>query len=94
MATAGTLTAQSVVQRASGARFRKFRGKLFVANASLAFELDEIAEFIFRQVDGESSVEAIGAKVAAEYDVDVAEAVADSLELLSQLAQNDMVHSV
>ncbi|MEU7058738.1 PqqD family protein [Streptomyces sp. NPDC046197] len=77
--------------RSLDARVRKFRGKLFVANASLAFELDEVAEFIFKQVDGVATVRQIGEKVAAQYDISVDEAVADCAEFLTELAASDMV---
>ncbi|MEU9126698.1 PqqD family protein [Kitasatospora sp. NPDC048540] len=89
--TSQTYDAQSVPARKLEARVRKFRGKLFVANASLAFELDEVAELIFRSVDGVATLQQIGEKVAAEYDISVAEAVSDCAELLAQLTENGMV---
>ncbi|MFI6011967.1 PqqD family protein [Streptomyces sp. NPDC051243] len=81
----------SVPRRSLDARVRKFRGKLFVANASLAFELDDVAEFFFKQVDGSTTVRQIGEKVAAEFDISVDEAVADCAEFLNELAANGMV---
>ncbi|WP_433394305.1 PqqD family protein [Micromonospora sp. KLBMP9576] len=91
MTSVQAVTPDTVLRRAPAARFRKFRSKLFVANASLAFELDEVAEFIFRQVDGTATVRQIGERLAAEYDVAVEEAVTDCGELLAHLAENGMV---
>ncbi|MFF2773865.1 PqqD family protein [Streptomyces sp. NPDC058052] len=91
MSTPQSFVPETVPRRKLEARVRKFRGKLFVANASLAFELDEVAEFIFKQVDGTATVRQIGEKVAATYDISADEAVADTLELLTELAGNGMV---
>ncbi|WP_369173401.1 PqqD family protein [Streptomyces sp. R28] len=91
MSTPQPFSPDFVPRRKLEARVRKFRGKLFVANASLAFELDEVAEFIFKQVNGTATVQQIGEKVAGEYDISSDEAVADSLELLTELAANGMV---
>lgn len=83
--------AGSVPVRALEARVRKFRGRLFVANASLAFELDEVAEFIFTRVDGVATVGRIGEQVAERYGVDAARATADTAELLAQLRDEGML---
>lgn len=91
MTAARTFNPDTVPRRCMEARMRKFRGTLFIANASLAFELDEVAEFIFRQLDGRKTVREIGELLAGDYDVSVEQATADIAELLDELAENGMV---
>ncbi|MEV4330986.1 PqqD family protein [Streptomyces sp. NPDC049597] len=85
------LTQASVVRRSSDIRVRKFRGSLLVARADSTLELDEVAEFIFKRLDGAMTVREIGEQLSAEYDVSAEEATADSIELLSELLASGMV---
>ncbi|HET9081696.1 MAG TPA: PqqD family protein [Trebonia sp.] len=84
-------TADMVPRRSLDARVRKIRGKLYVATGSLAFELDEVAEFIFRHVDGSATAAMIAGQVASAYGVAVQEAEADVLDLLGELAGQGIV---
>lgn len=93
MAEKPTLTPERIASRRPDIRIRKFRGKLFVSSGANALELDEVAAFIFSQIDGVSTVQQIGERVAREYDVSVAEAVADSAELLTQLVEAEVVEA-
>jgi pyrroloquinoline quinone biosynthesis protein D len=86
-----TLDAMSVAERRRETRVRKYRGKLFVANAADAFELDEIAEFIFRQADGTQTVQQIGERLAAAYDLPLAQAMADTARVLAELAEHTVL---
>lgn len=79
------LTAHSVLRRSLHARVRNFRGQLSVAVADRSVTLDEVGEFIFRQLDGTSSIGAVGSALAAEYGISDSEAVADTLDLLGEL---------
>ncbi len=76
------------------ARARKYRGKLFVANAAQAFQLDEVAEFIFRQIDGTASMREIGEKVAVRYGSPLDDAIADAADLVEQLVQRHVLEVV
>jgi hypothetical protein len=84
-------TADMVPRRSPDARVRKIRGKLYVAAGSLALQLDEVAEFIFRQVNGSATAAVIAAQVASAYDVAVREAEADVLDLLGELAGQGII---
>jgi hypothetical protein len=65
---------------------RKYRGRLFVASAAHTLELDAAGEFVFRQIDGAVTVRQIAERIADTYRVDVAQALADSTELVAELA--------
>ncbi|MGX9887322.1 PqqD family protein [Streptomyces sp. NPDC002276] len=84
-------SASSLLGRAPDVRVRRFRGVLLIARRDDALELDAVAEFIFRRVDGGTTVHAIGEQLAATYGIPVDEAVADSLELLGRLHELGMV---
>ncbi|NWF29770.1 PqqD family protein [Streptomyces sp. PKU-EA00015] len=85
------LTEKSVVRRSTDIRVRKFRGSLLVARADSTLELDEVAEFVFKRLDGATTVRQIGELLSTEYDVSADEATADSVELLSELLACGMV---
>jgi pyrroloquinoline quinone biosynthesis protein D len=85
------LTPTSVVRRSADIRVRKFRGTLLVARADSTLELDEVAEFIFKRLDGTTTVRQIGEQLSTEYDVSADEATGDSIELLSELLASGMV---
>lgn len=93
MTEKSTLTPERVPLRRPDVRIRNFRGKLFLASGANAVELDEVAAFIFGQIDGVSTVQQIGERVAQEYDVSVAEAVGDTAELLTQLVEAAVVET-
>ena len=48
--------------------------------------LDETAQAILAQVDGATALDAIAAKLAADYDADPADIAADARSLLADLA--------
>ncbi|WP_033438810.1 PqqD family protein [Saccharothrix sp. NRRL B-16314] len=84
------LAAEAVPRRALGCRARRYRGSLLVANADQAFELDELAEFVFRDIDGARTVHQLGERLAVRYDLPVDQAIADTADLVHQL----VVHRV
>lgn len=72
-------------------RWRNYRGKVFVARGEHAFELSEVAAFIYKSIDGQRSIRQIGEKLAAEYDIPVDDAVSDIAELLTDLVAADVI---
>ncbi|HET6356856.1 PqqD family protein [Streptomyces sp.] len=85
------LAGTSVVRRSADIRVRKFRGRLLVARADDTVELDEVAEFIFKRLDGTSTIRKIGEQLAGAYDVSADEATADSVELLTDLLRAGLI---
>jgi hypothetical protein len=57
-----------------------------VASRAYTLELDAAGEFVFRQIDGAVTVRQIAERIAETYRVDVSEALADSAELVAELA--------
>jgi hypothetical protein len=88
------ITDESVPRRRLDIRTRMFRGKLLVANADHAFELEDVAAFIVKHVDGVRTVREIGQRLAAAYELTEQEAVPDTAELLSQLIDHDVLEIV
>lgn len=72
-------------------RLRRHAGRELVIGYEHALELSETASFIWKQIDGRRSVADIARMVSAEYDVEIAVALADVRELLDQLAGHDLV---
>jgi pyrroloquinoline quinone biosynthesis protein D len=91
---ASSIGPDSVLRLALAARVRRFRGKMFVATAEEAYELDSVAEYIFRLVDGKSTIKEIAARVAADFDVSLEQATGDAVELLQSLVEPGMVEVV
>lgn len=72
-------------------RFRNIRGQVLIARGEDALELSEAAAFIFRLVDGVSSIQRIGELVAAEYGIGADEAVTDAAAVLTELGDAGFV---
>ncbi|MGW6691568.1 PqqD family protein [Streptomyces sp. NPDC054961] len=89
----GGLTADAVPRRRLDARMRKYRGAFLVANAEETMELDEVAEFIFKRIDGERSVADIAGIVADAYDIAVDEALPDVLDMVGQFVDFGVVEA-
>jgi pyrroloquinoline quinone biosynthesis protein D len=85
------VNADDVPVRPVAVRVRRFQGSVLVGRADDAFELTESAAFVFRHVDGARTVRDIGELLAAHYDIDPAMAVADTAELLEDLAGSGIV---
>jgi hypothetical protein len=85
------LTGSSVLCHGSYIQVRKYRGSLIVALDDNALELDEVTEFVFRRLDGETTVRHIAEAVAAAYEVPVDVAAADSIEVLADLLADGYV---
>lgn len=72
-------------------RVRNTGGRLVVTADGASLELSESAGFVFGRVDGTRTVGEIGALLAAEYDIDLAEATADAAEVLAELLAHNML---
>ncbi len=88
------LTPGSVVRRSMEAQVRKYRGKLYIGFQDQALELDEVAEVIFRRIDGTSTIREIAAELACEYEVPDDEAVGDTVDFVTQLLGHRVVEVV
>jgi Coenzyme PQQ synthesis protein D (PqqD) len=86
MADQEPFAASQVPVRSLDARVRNFRGKLLVASGERSVELDEVGAYIFRNIDGVSSMRQIADKVASEYCVSQDLALADGCEFVTMLA--------
>ncbi len=60
---------------------------------SLLHELNVTASFVWNHLNGERDAEAIAQLLAAEYDVTPEYALADTLELLAQLAEKRLLRA-
>jgi hypothetical protein len=86
MAIQEPFAASQVPVRSLDARARNFRGKLVVACGEHSVELDEVSAYIFRNIDGTSSMRQIAVKLAAEYGISVELALDDGREFVTTLA--------
>jgi hypothetical protein len=64
---------------------------LTVARQQNVYELDAVASFIWRQIDGTRNVADIGAALAGEYGIDTDEATADVAEALEPLLADGLI---
>jgi hypothetical protein len=76
-----------VAERGLQVQVRKVAGQLTVAGPDGAgsAELSDTAALVWRAIDGRRTVREVGALLAAEYDVDVEEAVQDVLDMVAEL---------
>jgi hypothetical protein len=79
------VTDETVPRRRRTAKIRRLRGTLVVSGPVDAYELTDAAALIFQSADGVRTIGEIGKLVADEYDVPLAEAVADANELITDL---------
>jgi coenzyme PQQ synthesis protein D (PqqD) len=81
----------AIPKRRLEVRVRAQRNRTFIALAADVRELDQVATFIWRQMDGTRSVGDIAAALSAEYGVDEGTAVADTAEFARDLADAGFV---
>jgi pyrroloquinoline quinone biosynthesis protein D len=89
-----TVQPATVFRRRDEARMRKYRGRLFVAVAQRTVELEGVAEAVFRRVDGRASVADIARRLADHYDMPIADAAADTIRLLAELAAFGVIEAI
>lgn len=97
----GVVDAGAVPCRRLDTRQRAVRGRVFLAGPRIALgleetalELDEVATFIWRRIDGARSVRQIAEVVAAEYDADLETVTDDVVELIGEFLDHQVVELV
>jgi pyrroloquinoline quinone biosynthesis protein D len=93
MSTGNRVPEDCVPHRCVEVRTRRYRGRLFIANTEQAYELNEAAEFVFRQVDGAKTVRELGRRLAARYRYPVEDAVSDTIELITLFVERHIVET-
>ncbi len=88
----GHIGQSTVVNRRIEVRVRKQRNRTLIALPEEARELDQVATFIWQQMDGERSIGEIAAAVCAAYDVDEATALDDITELVDDLVEAGFIN--
>jgi hypothetical protein len=76
---------EDVVGRALDARTRRIGDKQLVARGQAVKELNEVAAVVWRLADGTRSARQISGEIVAEYEVSPDEALADVVELLTEM---------
>jgi len=64
---------------------------IMAADGGMTHSLDGIGAFIWRRLDGRTSLEAIAAALTEHYEVDMARARADLADFVAQLREADLV---
>jgi hypothetical protein len=72
-------------------RSRRYRGTLLLARGEESLELSDVAAFVWRLLDGRTSLADVASAVAAEYAIDQDTACADCRELIESLAAAGML---
>lgn len=85
------LTVDSVPELRLEIRIRNMGGVLRIGRMGVGTELSDSAAYIWRQIDGERRIGVIAERLAGHYDLDVATAEADVLELIDSLVGADLV---
>jgi hypothetical protein len=62
-----------------------------VADMQRLYALDEVAEYIWNCIDGESSVADVAAKIAEKFAIDDATAEKDVTAFIDELLENELV---
>lgn len=75
--------------------WREIEGEVVIISPedSLLHELNVTASFVWNHLNGERDAEAIAQLVAAEFDVTPEQALADTQELLAQLAERRLLRA-
>lgn len=91
MTAAGSVAA-AVPRRRLGVRARVVGGVITVAGPQGPQELDEVAGFLYRQIDGTRTLAELAGRLRAEYaGVDAETALADVTELIADLVGAELV---
>ncbi|MFI1913354.1 PqqD family protein [Nocardia sp. NPDC020380] len=88
---AGSVGPEAIAALPLNVKIRIHGGKTIVGGYQHFYELTESAAFIWRQIDGTRTVHDIGLLVAGEYDIDKESATQDVAELLTELAEHDVI---
>ncbi|POX58223.1 hypothetical protein C3492_39265 [Streptomyces sp. Ru62] len=83
--------ARSVPRHSLEVRIRSSEGAVLLARYHQAYELPEVAAFIWRRINGTDRVEDIAGAVAETYGVDADTALQDTAEMLEWLLEEKLV---
>ncbi|MFD5326769.1 PqqD family protein [Streptomyces sp. NPDC127092] len=72
-------------------RIRSSEGAILLARYDQAYELPEVAAFIWRRIDGTGRVEDISRAVAEHYGIDAGTALTDTTEMLGWLLEEELI---
>lgn len=75
------------------AAWREVEGAVVIISPqdSVLHELNETASLVWKQADGTRTAQQIAARLAEEYEVEEATALADTLELVARLAEKNLL---
>lgn len=85
------ITAATVPSWRAEVRVRAQRGKLLIALATQARELDPVGSLIWRNIDGTRSIADLATIVCASFDVDAKTAETDICDLVRDLARDRFI---
>lgn len=85
------IEADSVPRHNLEVRIRSSGGAILLARYDQAYELPEVAAFIWRRVNGADRVEDIARQVAASYGIDAGTALEDTADMLGWLLGENLV---
>lgn len=91
MSESRAVSLESVPRLILGIRIRNFRGTIVVSSGAESFELTDAAAFIFRRIDGMSTIRAIAADLSTEFEVDEVTAQADAADFVGWLMTQRVV---
>jgi hypothetical protein len=83
--------ARSVPRHSLEVRIRTSEGAILLARYDQAYELPEVAAFIWRHINGTDAVDVIAGSVAEEYGIDAGTALDDTAEMLEWLLEENLV---
>ncbi|MGW1954859.1 PqqD family protein [Streptomyces sp. NPDC001920] len=88
---AANIEARSVPRHRLEVRIRSSEGAILLARYDQAYELPEVAAFIWRRIDGTGRVEDIARSVAEYYGIDAGTALTDTTDMLEWLLEEKLV---
>ncbi|MER5473900.1 PqqD family protein [Streptomyces sp. NPDC002935] len=92
MSEAHTVTSAAGVPRHNlEVRIRSSQGAILLARYDQAYELPEVAAFIWRRIDGTAPVTDIAGAVSERYGIDGPTALSDTVDMLAWLVEEKLV---
>ncbi|MBV1849566.1 PqqD family protein [Catellatospora tritici] len=85
------VTTETVPRPRLDLRVRNVRGTVTVSLANMTYELSETAVWIWKQIDGRNTIADIAAMLAAEFEIDVETATEDTIEVVRDFGESDLV---
>jgi hypothetical protein len=85
------VSSRALPVRGLGVRVRRFKGQTLLSNDRQVFELSEVAELIWRSIDGIKDESALAGKVALEFNVAPEVAQEDVSRFLGELATDGLI---